>query len=174
MAAAAAGATVEADGGGRARRTLYVGGLDEGVTQATLQAAFIPFGELTDVQLPVDVATGKHRGFGFVEFADEGDAKDALDNMHNSELFGRVLRVNVARPAKSKSQAAWASADAWYQALREGADEEGGDAGDDGGAGADGRELDAAVSAAAAAAGAGAGGAGGGGRGSGAAGGDGH
>lgn len=140
---------MEGDGGGRARRTLYVGGLDEGVVLSTLQAAFVPFGELTDVQLPVDVATGKHRGFGFVEFADEADAKDAIDNMHNSELFGRVLRVTLARPAKAKSQAVWASADAWYQALRDGAEAELID--DAAAREADGDDLDAAVGASAAA-----------------------
>lgn len=140
---------MEGDGGGRARRTLYVGGLDEAVVLSTLQAAFIPFGELTDVQLPVDVATGKHRGFGFVEFADESDAKDAIDNMHNSELFGRVLRVTLARPAKAKSQAVWASADAWYQALRDGAEAE---LADEAAVGEDGADLGAAVGAAATAA----------------------
>ncbi len=131
------------DAGGRARRTLYVGGLDEAVTAAVLQAAFIPFGELLDVQLPLDVTTQKAKGFGFVEYADEGDAADAVDNLNDAELFGRVLRVTLARPPKAKAQAVWASADEWYRALKESGDADedlaaavGGGAGAGGGGGA--------------------------------------
>lgn len=83
---------------GRVRRTLYVGGLADEVTKEILSAAFIPFGELRNVEMPLDNSTGSHRGFGFVEFEDEDDAKHATENMNNSELFGRVLRVN---PTKS-------------------------------------------------------------------------
>ena len=45
---------------------------------------------------------GKHRGFGFVEYEDKADATDAIDNMHNAELYGRVLRCNYAQPMKIK------------------------------------------------------------------------
>ena len=44
------------------------GGLDELVTEAVLHAAFLPFGEIKDVSLPVDHGTQKNRGFGFVTF----------------------------------------------------------------------------------------------------------
>ena len=44
------------------------------------------------------VFTEKHRGFAFVQFDDKGDAADAIDNMNGGELFGRVLRVNLAKP----------------------------------------------------------------------------
>ena len=104
-------------GGGKVQpRALYVGGLDENVTQALLQAAFIPFGELLEVQLPLDVATGKARGFGFVQFSEESDAADALANMHHAELCGRVIKVNAAKPMKTKS--VWADADEWYARLK--------------------------------------------------------
>eukprot|EP00908_Phaeocystis_cordata_P008902 Transcript_19620.p2 GENE.Transcript_19620~~Transcript_19620.p2 ORF type:complete len:192 (-),score=3.90 Transcript_19620:63-638(-) len=83
------------------KRTLYVGGLEESVTQEILQAAFLPFGEITDVNLPLDNASQKHRGFAFVQFEDRGDAADAIDNMNNAELFGRVLKVNIAKPSAS-------------------------------------------------------------------------
>ena len=43
------------------KRTLYVGGLEESVTEATLRAAFLPFGELTDVNMPLD-GSKKHKG----------------------------------------------------------------------------------------------------------------
>jgi len=84
------------------KRTLYVGGLEESVTEATLKAAFIPFGELTDVNLPMDASSGKHKGFAFVQYDDKEDAAEAIDNMHNAELFGRVLRVNLAKPDAMK------------------------------------------------------------------------
>jgi len=77
------------------KTTLYVGGLEESVNESTLHAAFIPFGDVKDVNIPIDHATGKHRGFGFVEFEEKEDATAAIDNMHNAELFGRVLKVRA-------------------------------------------------------------------------------
>ncbi|KAK2079334.1 hypothetical protein QBZ16_003025 [Prototheca wickerhamii] len=104
------------------KTTLYVGGLEENVTQEILHAAFIPFGEVKDVSIPLDHASGTNRGFGFVDFELPEDAADAIDNMHNGELYGRVLRVNYAQPTKIKggdkgwaSQAVWADADDWYE-----------------------------------------------------------
>jgi len=102
----------------KAKCTLYVGGLDEAVTATLLQAAFVPFGDLTDVQLPLEHATGKNRGFGFIEYATAEDAHDALENMHLSELMGRVIKVSNARPAKLRSQAVWADAEEWFEQLK--------------------------------------------------------
>jgi RNA recognition motif-containing protein len=59
---------------------------------------------------------GKARGFGFVQFAEESDAADALANMHHAELCGRVIKVNAAKPMKTKS--VWADADEWYARLK--------------------------------------------------------
>jgi len=84
------------------KRTLYVGGLEESVTEATLRAAFLPFGELTEVNLPMDNSSSKHKGFAFVQYDEKEDAAEAMDNMHNAELFGRVLRVNLAKPEAIK------------------------------------------------------------------------
>ena len=66
------------------KTTLYVGGLDECVTKEILQAAFVPFGEVMDVNIPLDHATGQHRGFGFIQFDSAEDAEAAIDNMHNA------------------------------------------------------------------------------------------
>ena len=74
------------------KRTLYVGGLEESVTLDVLRAAFVPFGELVDVNLPTDPSGQKHRGFAFVQYEEQGDAADAIDNMDNAELYGRVPR----------------------------------------------------------------------------------
>ena len=53
------------------------GGLDELVTEAVLHAAFLPFGEIKDVSLPVDHGTQKNRGFGFVTFQEKCAARRA-------------------------------------------------------------------------------------------------
>ncbi|KAJ1901418.1 hypothetical protein LPJ66_000787 [Kickxella alabastrina] len=92
---------------------LFVNGLDAEVTEQTLHAAFIPFGEITQVTLPPDPSSSsRHRGFGFVEFEDPDDALAAIDNMHDAELFGRTITVRKARPgALGKSTVAVAFGD---------------------------------------------------------------
>jgi peptidyl-prolyl isomerase E (cyclophilin E) len=99
---------------------LYVGGLDEQVTAELLRAAFIPFGDLKDAQLPLDMHTQVNKGFGFVEFESEEDAAAAIANMDGAELFGRVLKVNAAKPnAGGKGKAVWAEAADWYENLKD-------------------------------------------------------
>ena len=96
-------------------RTLYVGGLDEKVTTDVLMASFLPFGDLVDVQIPKDLESGKSRAFGFVEFDSAEDAAEAIDNMHESELLGRTITVNVAKAKKTTEgsrRAIWAD-DVW-------------------------------------------------------------
>lgn len=75
------------------KTTLYVGGLEENVNESILHAAFVPFGDIKDVTIPLDHISGKHRGFGFVEYEERDDAADAIDNMGNAELYGKVLKV---------------------------------------------------------------------------------
>eukprot|EP01112_Ceratiomyxa_fruticulosa_P021268 TRINITY_DN7423_c0_g1_i2.p1 TRINITY_DN7423_c0_g1~~TRINITY_DN7423_c0_g1_i2.p1 ORF type:complete len:177 (-),score=49.90 TRINITY_DN7423_c0_g1_i2:163-621(-) len=93
------------------KRTLFVAGFDEQVNESVLRGAFIPFGELVDVMIPLDHQSGKHKGFGFVEYELEEDAKEALDNMSESELYGRVLKVNIAKPTQltKTNKAVWES-----------------------------------------------------------------
>ncbi|KAI1284964.1 Peptidyl-prolyl cis-trans isomerase E [Halotydeus destructor] len=99
------------------KRILYVGGLSEEVDQKILQSAFVPFGDVVDINIPIDFATQQHRGFAFVEFESAEDASDAIDNMNEAEIFGRTIRVNIAKPMKLKegsARAVW-SEDAWLQ-----------------------------------------------------------
>jgi len=79
------------------KRVLYVGGLEESVTESTLRAAFLPFGDIKECNIPLDNASGKHRGFGFVEYEETGDAADAIENMHNADLFGRCASACAGR-----------------------------------------------------------------------------
>merc|ERR1712098_503234 len=99
------------------KKILYVGGLAEEVDQKVLQAAFIPFGDIIEVNLPIDYETEKHRGFAFIEFENAEDASAAIDNTNDGERFGRTLRVNLAKPMRSKeggNRAVWAD-DEWLQ-----------------------------------------------------------
>lgn len=57
------------------------GGLADEVTEEVLRSAFIPFGDIVDVQIPLDYETEKHRGFAFIEFELPEDAAAAIDNM---------------------------------------------------------------------------------------------
>ena len=65
------------------------------MTELSLKSAFVPFGPVKEVNIPLDHETGKHRGFGFVEFEEREDAADAIDNMHNGELFGRCAHIHI-------------------------------------------------------------------------------
>ncbi|KAK6108300.1 Cyclophilin type peptidyl-prolyl cis-trans isomerase/CLD family protein [Brugia pahangi] len=99
------------------KRTLYVGGFGEEVNEKILQAGFIPFGEIVSISIPLDYETGKHRGFGFVEYELAEDAAAAIDNMNDSELFGRTIRCNFARPPKANERSqrpVWAD-DEWLK-----------------------------------------------------------
>ncbi|KAG7304223.1 hypothetical protein JYU34_011161 [Plutella xylostella] len=99
------------------KRTVYVGGLAEEVDEKVLNAAFVPFGDLIDVQIPLDYESEKHRGFAFIEFENAEDAAAAIDNMNDSELFGRTIRVNIAAPQRIKegsTRPVW-SEDSWLQ-----------------------------------------------------------
>eukprot|EP00392_Amoebophrya_sp_AT5.2_P009438 g9466.t1 len=101
-------------------RIVYVGGLSEEMTDDALRAAFAPFGEIRECKIPRrGNPEGKHRGFGFVEFEEEEDAKAAIDNMHESECFGRTLVVNASRaqankPVERQYKPVWAD-DFFYQ-----------------------------------------------------------
>ncbi|KAK3905360.1 hypothetical protein C8A05DRAFT_30823 [Staphylotrichum tortipilum] len=90
----------------RWKSTIHIGGLAPLVTTQTLQEAFLPFGEIADVSLPRNEnpqtrAAEPHRGFAYVEFEDPDDAREAVDNMDQAELFGRVIKVSAAKPPKS-------------------------------------------------------------------------
>lgn len=99
------------------KRTIYVGGLADEVDEEVLRSAFLAFGELLDIQIPLDYQTEKHRGFAFIEYEFAEDAAAAIDNMNDSEMFGRTIRVNLAKPQKIKegsTRAVWAD-DTWLR-----------------------------------------------------------
>jgi cold-inducible RNA-binding protein len=82
---------------------LYVGNLSFDSTDGDLRELFAPFGEAESVKVITDRVTGKSKGFGFVEFADNGQANSAMAALNGKEFKGRSLTVNEARPRNESS-----------------------------------------------------------------------
>ena len=77
---------------------------------------FLPFGEIVDVTIPtpeMPSSTDPHRGFGYVEFEKPGDAKEAIDNLDQSELFGRFIKVAAAKPQKDSNEGLGSKTAVW-------------------------------------------------------------
>lgn len=77
---------------------LYVGNLSFSTTEDALRAAFEAHGAVTSASIVMDRETGRSRGFGFVEMANDAEAKAAIAALHGSNMDGRNLTVNEARP----------------------------------------------------------------------------
>ena len=77
---------------------IYVGNLSYEVTEEDLKEAFGVFGEVETVKVLKDYATGRSKGFGFVEMSNNAEAQSAIDALNDKELKGRALKVNTARP----------------------------------------------------------------------------
>lgn len=76
------------------KNILFSGGLAEEVDEKILNAAFIPFGEIVDVQIPLDYESEKHRGFAFIEFELAEDALAAIDNMVIINIKKLIYQLN--------------------------------------------------------------------------------
>ncbi len=76
---------------------VFVGNLNFSTTQAELETLFATVGDVTEVFLPIDRATGQPRGFAFVEFGDASVIPEAISRFDGTELQGRMLKVNEAR-----------------------------------------------------------------------------
>jgi RNA recognition motif-containing protein len=81
---------------------LYVGNLSYGVTSETLEELFAQYGEVRSAQVIQDRDTGRSKGFGFVEMADDNAAREAINALHDKEHDGRPLTVNEARPREER------------------------------------------------------------------------
>lgn len=82
-------------------RKLYVGNLPYDTSDQDLQTLFATAGTVETVNLMRDMATGRARGFAFVEMATEEDAQSAIAALNNHDFGGRNLTVNEARPKPS-------------------------------------------------------------------------
>jgi RNA recognition motif-containing protein len=81
---------------------LYVGNLSFKTTEDELRAAFGQFGAVTDVYVAMDKMTGRPRGFAFVTMGTAEEAKAAAEKMNGTDLGGRQLTVNEARPKEDR------------------------------------------------------------------------
>ena len=79
-------------------RKLFVGGLPYRTTNDELRDAFAKAGEVASASIVTDRETGRSRGFGFVEMAQDGDADSAIEMWNGKEFDGRTLTVSDARP----------------------------------------------------------------------------
>ena len=77
---------------------LFVGNLDYTVTSDDIKQAFAQYGTIVDAVVIMDKMTGRSRGFGFVEFSKPEEAKAAIEKLNGSELKGRKINVNEAKP----------------------------------------------------------------------------
>ena len=84
-------------------RKLYVGNLPFETGEQDLQQLFANAGTVETVSIIRDMATGRARGFAFVEMATDADAQNAVNTLNDSEYGGRNLTVNEARPKPQRS-----------------------------------------------------------------------
>jgi len=78
-------------------KKLFVGGLSWDTTDDGLRQAFVSYGEITEAKVITDRDTGRSRGFGFVTFSQDDDAKTAISKMDGTSLDGKTIKVNEAQ-----------------------------------------------------------------------------
>ena len=81
---------------------IYVGNLSFDVSDASLQEAFGAHGAVNKASVVTDRMTGRSRGFGFVEMANDDEAAAAIEALNGTDLAGRAITVNVAKPREDR------------------------------------------------------------------------
>ena len=81
---------------------IYAGNLNYSLTEEDLEKVFTEYGEVTSVKIIRDKYTDQSKGFGFIEMADDAAAQKAIDELNGTEVKGRELRVNQARPPREQ------------------------------------------------------------------------
>ena len=82
---------------------LYVGGLPYSVTEDQLRDMFAAHGTVESAVVISDRMTGRSKGFGFVEMGSQEEAQSAMDNLNQTQLEGRSLTVNEAKPRQPRT-----------------------------------------------------------------------
>lgn len=83
-------------------KNLYVGNLPHSTTEAELRNLFETHGAIEKITLVTDRDTGRSRGFGFVEMANAAEADKAIAALNGSDLGGRTLTINEAKPKSER------------------------------------------------------------------------
>src|SRR4029453_14780347 len=107
-------------------RKLYVGNLPYSAGEQDLEQLFAGCGTVESVKIMRDMATGRARGFGFVEMATDEEAQKAIDQLHDHNFGGRNLTVNKAKPMRRRSGAGGVAAAAVVGAANRGGKRRGG------------------------------------------------
>jgi len=81
---------------------IYAGNLNYNLSEEELEKVFGEYGEVTSVKIIRDKYTDQSKGFGFIEMADDAAAQKAIDELNGSDVKGRELRVNQARPPREQ------------------------------------------------------------------------
>ena len=81
---------------------LFIGSLSYDTTDDSLKAFFEQIGEVASARVITDRGSGRSKGFGFVEFADEANNEKAVKELDGKELDGRTINVSVARPKEDR------------------------------------------------------------------------
>jgi RNA recognition motif-containing protein len=82
--------------------SIYVGNLSYNATEEDIRQAFAPYGEVASVNIIMDRETGRSRGFAFVEMPDGAEAKEAIEKVNLTDIAGRSVTVNEARPRQDR------------------------------------------------------------------------
>lgn len=82
---------------------IYVGNIPKNATEDSVRQLFETYGQVSSVKLIEDRYTGELRGFGFVEMASKEEGQTAIEGVNGTELEGRSLIVNEARPKTNRS-----------------------------------------------------------------------
>lgn len=80
---------------------VYVGNIPKSMTEEQFTELVAPFGKAEPVAIVKDKITGEPRGFGFVEFKNDEEAKKAIAGLNGKEVGGQALRVNESQPKNS-------------------------------------------------------------------------
>ena len=83
---------------------LYVGNLSYSTSEEDLREAFSQIGDVQSVKIITDAATGRSRGFAFVEMASDEDGTKAIESLNGSSLLDRAINVSEARPQKERGR----------------------------------------------------------------------
>ena len=83
-------------------KNIYVGNLSYQASEDDIRDAFAQYGEVGRVSVIMDRETGRSRGFAFVEMPNDDEATRAIDGVNDTDIAGRSVRVNEAKPQESR------------------------------------------------------------------------
>lgn len=79
---------------------IFVGNLNYKMTNESLEQLFTPYGQVSSARIIIDKMSGRSKGFGFVEMANDEEAKKAIAGLHETEVMGRNMIASEARPSQ--------------------------------------------------------------------------